>query len=180
VQVVIGMSNPCSPQALGDALPESFAGKQRLLDICKDVTADHGDRLLQKMREHIPQMMFFFLPLIALSGKLLYLGSRRYYAEHLLFFVHFHAFFFLAAAINNVLGWLLGWFKGGWASTIAVLLTTGLVIYIPVYLYKAMRRVYGQSRLVTVIKFTLLTGAYVGSLFLTFAVLAAYTAMTLK
>ncbi len=45
--------------------------------------------------ENIPKMMFIFLPLIAAVMFVLYLGSGRYYVEHLLFFVHFHAFFFL-------------------------------------------------------------------------------------
>ena len=33
----------------------------------------------------------------------LYLGSGRYYVEHLLFFVHFHAFFFLSGIAILVL-----------------------------------------------------------------------------
>jgi len=40
-------------------------------------------------------MMFIFLPLIAAVLSLLYIRSGRYYVEHLLFVVHFHAFFFL-------------------------------------------------------------------------------------
>ena len=46
-------------------------------------------------------MMFIFLPLIAVVMFVLYLGSGRYYVEHLLFFVHFHAFFFLGGIADT-------------------------------------------------------------------------------
>lgn len=179
-KIVAGMFNPCSPETLGSVLSESLPGREQLLDACEEVTTRKSDELLEKMGEHVPQMLFFLLPVIALCGKLLYLGSRRYYAEHLLFFVHVHAFFFLAAALNNVAGWLLGWFRGGWAGIASGLLTAALVIYMPIYLYRAMRRVYPQRRWVTRLKFMFLLGAYLWGLFLTFAGLAAITAMTLK
>ena len=178
-RMVESMTNPCSSAALGQIAPMKEGSK--LLDVCRKVTRDNGRSMTEAMWEHVPHMMFFFLPLIAVFGKLLYLGSRRYYAEHLLFFVHFHAFFFLAMAINNVIGWVFGWFTGAWAATAAGLSTTALVFYAPAYLYKAMRRVYGQGRFVTLAKFAVLVLCGYGfSAFLTFAVLAAYTAMTLK
>jgi hypothetical protein len=177
---VTNMFNPCSPTALGKALPETFENRDKLLDVCRKATKNQGKDFMEALKEHVPQMMFFFLPLIALFGKTLYIGSRRYYAEHLLFFVHFHAFFFLIMAVNNVLGWMLGWFTGGWAATAASLLTTGVVFYAPTYLFLAMRRVYGQSRLVTSLKFTLLLGGYIANMFIAFAIVASYTMMMLK
>ena len=180
--VVAGMTNPCSPENLGSALPDSLDSgqKQRLLQACRTISADKGERFSEELWHRVPQMMFFFLPLIALFTKLLYLGSRRYYAEHLLFFVHFHAFFFLAMTLNNVIGWSFGWFEGAWAGFIAGLFTTVLVFYTPAYLYLAMRRVYGQGKFVTSVKFLLLTGAYFFSLLLTLFGLVIFTALTLK
>ena len=43
----------------------------------------------------IPKMMFFLLPLFAVSLKLLYLRTKRLYVEHLIFLLHVHAFAFL-------------------------------------------------------------------------------------
>ncbi len=43
----------------------------------------------------IPKMMFFLLPLFAMSLKLLYLRTKRLYVEHLVFLLHVHAFTFL-------------------------------------------------------------------------------------
>lgn len=180
LQVVKNMSNPCSPQLLGKALPGSLAEKERLLDTCRSVTADNGKEFFKELGAHVPQMMFFFLPLIAVFGKLLYIGSRRYYVEHLLFFVHYHSFFFLALSLKIVAGWLLDVFDNGWLDVINGLLITVVVFYIPIYLYKAMRRVYAQGRLLTSVKLIFLSGAYLFSLLLTFVSLAAYTALTLK
>jgi hypothetical protein len=89
----------------------------------------------------------------------LYPLSRRYYVEHLLFFVHLHAFLFLLLTLQIL-----------FVRTTAVLgihdLVTTLVIaassiYIPVYLFVAMRRVYGQSRFVTFLKFIILMITYI-------------------
>jgi hypothetical protein len=179
-KMVAGLFNACSPETLSAVLPESLAGKERLIDACRAITTGKGDDVVEEMGKHVPQMMFFLIPLIALCAKVLYLGSRRYYAEHVLFFVHFHAAFFLLGTLNNVAGWLLGFFKGSWAGFLAGLLTAAFVIYVPIYLYRAMRRVYAQGRWVTRLKFFFLLGAYVWSVFLTFAGLAAITAMTLK
>ena len=176
--IVVAMSNPCSSAALGAVLPDKLTGRDILLDVCRKATKDNGKEFSQALGERVPQMLFFFLPLIALFAKVLYLGSHRYYAEHVLFFVHFHAFVFLLLAINNLLGWTLGWIPG--TSFVTGLLTTAVVIYSPVYLYKAMRRVYGQGRFVTVLKFCFLLGGYVANMFLVFAIVAAVTAMTLK
>ena len=180
VQIVASMFNPCSDEALGALLPHTMLGREQLLRACKNITQENGEKMAEKMAEHVPQMLFFLLPLIALFGKLLYLGSRRYYAEHLLFFVHVHAFFFLAGIFNNIVGWLLGWFEGGWAGTVSGLTTAALILYVPVYLYRAMRRVYPQHRWLTRLKFLFLIGAYLGSVLVTFIGLAAFSAMTLE
>ena len=176
--VVAGISNPCSPAALGSALPESLQGREQLLKACRKVTKDNGKEFMHTLRERAPQVLFFFLPLIALFAKVLYIGSHRYYAEHVLFFVHFHAFIFLLLALDNALGWALGLIPG--TGFIAGLLTAGVYIYSPVYLFRAMRRVYGQGRFVTGTKFLFLLGGYVGNMGIAFAIVAAYTAMTLK
>lgn len=178
-KVVRGMSNPCSPSALGGSLPQSLGSRGQLLDICRNVMTDNGQEFSRALREHVPQVMFFFLPLIALFAKVLYIGSKRHYAEHLLFFVHFHAFAFLVLAANNVLGRVLGWLGSGWPETLASLLTTAVVIYTPIYLYRAMRNVYGQGRFFTLTKFSLLLVGYAVNMGIAFGIIAAYTAMTL-
>lgn len=177
--VINGMSNPCSPSALGGALPQSLGNRGQLLDICRNVMTNDGEEFARALSEHVPQVMFFFLPLIALFAKVLYLGSKRYYAEHLLFFVHFHAFVFLVLAVNNVLDRALVWLGSGWPETVSSLLTAAVVICTPIYLYRAMRNVYGQGRFVTLTKFSLLLVGYALNMAIAFGIVAAYTAVTL-
>jgi hypothetical protein len=113
----------------------------------------------------------------------LYIGSARYYVEHLLFVVHFHAFFFLGGLAILLLQLLrsataetaLG--KG--VSAAEGLLMAVFVIYLPVYLYRAMRRVYGQGPIITSAKYAVLVIAYVVCLSLTAIGLLLYTALTL-
>ena len=110
--------------------------------------------------ENIPKMMFIFLPLIAVVMFVLYLGSGRYYVEHLLFFVHFHAFFFLCGiailALERSSAMLVDTLVGSGLKTVENILTAVLMFYVPYYLYRAMRRVYGQGRVVTLVKYSLL------------------------
>ena len=54
-----------------------------------------------------------------------------------------------------------------------------LLFYVPIYLYRAMRRVYGQGRLWTFTKFAVLNIAYIICIVLTGLGLLFYTALTL-
>ena len=172
--------DPCEITIL-DALPGQLGKQQRVIDACRTMTSGSED-FARVLSANISKMMFLFLPLIALVGKVLYAGSRRYYAEHLLFFVHFHAFFFLATTIGVLVSGLLRWLHrvgaGPW-NIAADLLTAAIVIYVPIYLYRAMRRMYGQGRFVTTIKFAVLTVAYLVTLLSTFLLLLAVTALSL-
>ncbi len=132
---------------------------ERVRQVCEQIIADKGKSLSEKVTGNIPTALIVLLPLMALVLKALYPLSRRYYVEHLLFFVHLHAFLFLLLTLQIL-----------FVRTTAVLgihdLVTTLVIaassiYIPVYLFVAMRRVYGQSRFVTFLKFIILMITYI-------------------
>ncbi len=178
------MKDPCSqrePQgrhrSLGQGLRADAApGLQK---IWSD-TPSFGRALFQ----NIPKMMFIFLPLIAAVMYVLYIGSGRYYVEHLLFVVHFHAFFFLGgllillaerAAVAGARHVVRRRRErpsetSSWPSSL---------FYVPVYLFIAMRRVYGQGRFVTFLKYSALGIAYLFGLVFTVLGLLFYTALTL-
>jgi hypothetical protein len=158
--------------------PFAEAWEPRLRQACHRVLSDPGGFGVA-MLDNIPRMMFVFLPLVALIMQLLYVGSGRFYVEHLLFFVHFHGAFFLGALcvmlfglgerIPGPVGVSLGWLGGAG--------TAALVIYLPYYLYRSMRRVYGQGRGWTLLKLSLLVGGYVICLGLTVMALLVFTAL---
>jgi hypothetical protein len=176
------LSNPCSEENFRlDLGPGTEPLVARLREACTRIVADEKG-FGRALFENIPKMLFAFLPLMALVMYLLYLGSGRYYVEHLLFFVHFHSFFFLAGIVIALMAEAAQLTAGSVASNFdnaANAMTAALVFYAPYYLYKAMRRVYQQSPGWTLLKFGALTIAYIVALILTGLGLLAYTALTL-
>jgi hypothetical protein len=176
------LADPCGEDTFKfDAGPVLERYEPRLREACRKIVADQQS-FGRAMFENIPKMMFIFLPLIAAVMGVLYIRSGRYYVEHLLFVVHFHAFFFLAGIVVILLDRFADLLSGGVAEAVTVaqgLLGTALVLYSPVYLLKAMRRVYEQSWWKTIPKFLLLGLAYFFSLVFTVVGLLIYTALTL-
>ena len=132
--------------------------KQRLTHICEQASLDDGQQLLENVLDNIPAALIVLLPLMAFALKALYPLSRRYYVEHLLFFVHFHAFFFLILTLQILWLRLIGVL--GVNEAIGVLPVIVSSFYIPVYLFKSMRRVYGQGFLLTLVKYLALLAVY--------------------
>jgi hypothetical protein len=176
------ISDPCSKDNLKFEIGGSNSPYEaRLRLACTKIMADKVS-FGRALWDNVPKMMFIFLPLIAGVMSLLYLGSRRYYVEHLVFFVHYHAFFFLAGILilfAEQFGDPEGSQIARAVDTIANLLEFAFVFYVPWYLYRAMRRVYGQGRFWTLAKFVVLNVAYIVCVVLTGVGLLFYTALTL-
>jgi hypothetical protein len=177
------MKDPCGEDTLKvDIGPMGEKYEPRLREACRKIVADTPS-FGRALFENIPKMMFIFLPLIAVVLYVLYLGSGRYYVEHLLFVVHYHAFFFLGGIVILMLERAKTWTEGTGAGTafnaVEGVVTAAFVLYIPWYLYRAMRRVYGQGRIVTLIKYSTLGVAYLFSMVITGLGLLFYTALTL-
>ena len=64
--------------------------------IRRDIKAGNTKAVINKFFKPLPKALFLFLPIVALLFKLLYLGSGRYYVEHLIYVLHNHAFLFAA------------------------------------------------------------------------------------
>ena len=176
------LQDPCSKENFNLELgPKLAPFESRLREACQKIVAD-GEGFGQALFENIPKMMFVFLPLMALVMYLLYIGSGRYYVEHLLFFVHFHSFFFLAGTAVEALEEATLASSGMFSSIFSFsenVLVVVLTIYVPYYLYRAMRRVYQQGRAWTLAKFGALVIAYILALALTGIGLLVYTALTI-
>ena len=146
---------------------------ERLQLVCERIMADDGRALSGKLRDNVPAALFFLLPLMALVLKIMYPLSKRYYVEHLLFVVHNHAFVFLILTLQILFA--------RFASLVSIpeyaidIVLIGAVIYIPVYLFRSMQRVYGQGAFITTLKFVSLALSYFAGfgLMIGFAVLFA-------
>jgi hypothetical protein len=132
--------------------------KERLEATCERIGADDGKTLGKLVLDNIPVALIVLLPFLALVLKALYSLSRRYFVEHLLFFVHFHSFFFLILTLQIIFARLAGLIH--LPEIISILILVAASFYIPVYLYKSMRLVYGQGHILTLIKYIILVVAY--------------------
>jgi len=122
---------------------------------CVRMLADNFRSLREAFLHNLPRAMFLFLPLLAAAMMLLYWRPRHYYIEHLLLFVHNHAFVFLALMLATVLSALL--------PAVSGVLRVAVTLYIAWYLYRSMRVVYGQGPWLTLGKLALLSLFYLVS-----------------
>ncbi len=151
--------------------------RERLQVMCDRIVADDGRAFLDKLLDNVPAALFILLPLMALVLKLLYPLSKRFYVEHLLFVVHYHAFVFLILSLE-VLGTRLGSLLRVPELPVDVL-NFAMSMYVPIYLYKAQRCVYEQGRFFTVLKFSVLTFAYFAGLIVMLALVAILAAFSI-
>ena len=81
------------------------------------------------------------MPFLAISLKIIYLGTKKYYVEHLIFSFHFHAFLFLLFSITIPIAY---YFEGG-------LIGFSFLIAF-VYLFVALKRFYKQGWFFTLLR----------------------------
>ena len=151
--------------------------KERLTIVCERVQADDASAFREKLLDNVPAALFVLLPLMALVLKVLYPLSKRYYVEHLLFVVHFHAFFFLMLILQILLS-RLGLLVGAPENVLDVG-TFAAALYIPIYLYKSMRRVYEQGTAITLVKYFMLMLSYIFGLTFILLFAAAFAAFSI-
>ena len=144
---------------------ETFWLSQALAEACRHQAVDGGKSLTRSFLASIPKMMFIFVPLMAFIMLLLYLRSRRFYVEHLIFFLHAHAALYVAIIASLLIAIAARYVpKLTVASTVA---DYALLLYAIWYMYGSLRRFYGQGRIVTAVKFAAISVAYLACLALT-------------
>jgi hypothetical protein len=145
-----------------------------LRNACERVLADNGKSFEHNIAATFPKAMFIFLPLIAFFNMLMYWWPRQRYAVHLLFFVHVHAFAFLAFTLMWLLGAIGAWLPAV-RGTLQVL-QAAIGLWVPFYILKALRRVFGRGRWNTLVKATALFFIYVTVFGVTFLGVVLYAA----
>ncbi len=105
------------------------------------------------MLSYISWSLFFLMPVFAFIMKILYIRRDPVYLDHLIFAFHYHSFTFLFLSLLEV-----------WEHLMPIEVETPkavLMLLVPsVYLYAAVRRVYRQGRIKTLVKLGLLSSAY--------------------
>ena len=113
-------------------------------------TKNGKKQLFKKLTSYISISLFIFLPVFTLFLKLLYIRRRFTYMEHLVFVFHTQTVFFLLLIIFFIINYFVPLTDASWVFILLFLL----------YLYKALRNFYKQSRIKSLIKFMLLNSYY--------------------
>src|ERR1044071_7675704 len=123
------------------------------------------DRLSEKWQRNMSLSPLLFVGGFALVLQLVFLLSRRYFVEHLVFSMHFVSFSTLAVVLLWPLYFFIG-IKAGGVSTLVAVFKWLLDI---VYMFFAVRAVYRLGTLRTLLASVLLTLGYFLSYLLVFA-----------
>jgi hypothetical protein len=105
-----------------------------LSSIRRDIRAGNKQAVLGKFFKPLPKALFLFLPIVALLFKLLYLGSGRYYVEHLIYVLHNHAFLFAAIVFTTAVSQTIQL----WPH-VEVFITLSLFLIFSIYAYRGLR-----------------------------------------
>jgi len=169
---------PMSEASCADAHFASFGRDwgSRVRHACLEIVRDKGANLLRVAIATMPKAMFIFLPLVAFLHMLMYWRPRHRYAEHLLFFLHAHAFFFSVMTLMVLSADAAAAWPGvEKASDFVPLLLWSL----PLYTVVAMRRVFGRSWTSTLLKASALFVVYMVVLSITLAGVFLYAVLQL-
>ena len=107
--------------------------------------AEASARISEAFQHDLPDALFLLVPGLAFALWVLYRDEHRYFAEHLVFAMHFQGFAFAALTVGLLPIPLLD-------------SITGLAIM--AYLFLALRRVYGQGLALTTGKFAAIVVGY--------------------
>ena len=111
------------------------------------------EQVRKKIFNYLPKMFFFMMPVFALILKLLYIRRKIFYMNHFIFALHFHTFTFITFGLLFI---ILGFFENPESATMP-----GIVVFInSFYLIVALKNVYRQSLLKSIVKFVLLSFSY--------------------
>ncbi len=110
---------------------------------------DEPGRYVKSTLSKLPLVIFLFLPPFALFIWLVYIRKNHTYTDHLIFSFHNQALLFILLIVSLLLDLL---FKTDSSGIFLVLFG--------VYLYKAMRKFYGQGRFKTICKFLFLNTVF--------------------
>lgn len=98
---------------------------------------------------NLPAMMLCCIPLFAFVLKILYLGRRFFYIDHLIYALHIHAFAYVVIMIVGFTSWELARIT----PAVQPFVTAALVVAAIMLLLFSIRRVYRQNWFITLFKF---------------------------
>jgi hypothetical protein len=127
--------------------------------------------------EYINFFILMMIPVLALIQKVFYIGTGRYYAEHIILALHNHAFlilsFFLIMLTDMIAELEVVYLSSGFD-----LAGLALIVWLNAYLFLSLKNFFKQGKLFTLLKFVLASFLYMFCLsfgILSFGVLLFFT-----
>lgn len=120
-----------------------------LLGEVVDALYDPGSVVRQFM-DNLGVGMLVMLPVYALLLKLFYPFRKRYYVENLVFSTHLHTFIYLVFMLQMLLAMPTGI---AWLDSGLDLADSACTLWLFFYSYLALRRYFGEGRVITLFKF---------------------------
>jgi hypothetical protein len=127
---------------------------------CVRAQSDNGRILEHAIMGLFPRVMFVVLPLVALVQYWMQRRQRPLYVENLVFVLHFQSFYYLAGALFFLLGGGVTAMFGPNAFDVSGWLSMSLLVWSAIYLYLAIRRVYGCGVVKTLFNLLVMAVAY--------------------
>ena len=112
-------------------------------------TVEQPGSFLNGMFSRLPFVVFFFLPVFTIFVLLVYIRKKFTYTDHLIFSFHNQSLLFILLILSMLIDMIFSVNSSGL-----------FVLIFGIYLYKAMRKFYGQNRLKTILKFTFLNTVF--------------------
>jgi hypothetical protein len=138
--------------------PLDAAVERRLKEFAVFGEVEGTRRLIRAVIAEMPKVFFLLLPVYAFLLWLFFRRQRRFYVEHFIMGLHLHSFGFLAMLPMPLFdfGFLPARVRG-----FGELLSPFILLWIFIYIFLALRRVYGQGRFMTALKYFCLWILYV-------------------
>jgi hypothetical protein len=114
-------------------------------------TIQEPGNFINGLFSRLPFVVFFFLPLFTIFIFLVYIRKNFTYTDHLIFSFHNQSLLFILLILSMLIDMMLSIDSSGI-----------FVLIFGIYLYKAMRKFYGQNRWKTILKFTFLNAVFTG------------------
>ena len=161
-----GAATALSSPSSQEHQPRAQAPNARKTEIIFE-TGSRWDSVLQEKLQHLdviqdhflaylPKMLMACVPLFALLSLLTFRKAGLNYLQHVIFSLHLHSFFMLFRLVST--GWVL--LANLLSPTLGSVVVVGCLLYFPLYAYLALRKVFGHQRRGTLLRGTLLLGAY--------------------
>jgi len=138
-------------------------GKVNRAILAKGTTfAEYQARFNSTIETQSKTLVVLLIPMLALLLQVLYWRAGRYFVEHLVFSIHFFSCFLLLLSANLLLTTAIVGVARRFTTNLAILdndllLTMPLLLICLTYLLVAVRRVYKQGWVLTVLKCLILT-----------------------